>query len=187
MYGIEIMVKEHDNILKFNKVVRSTCLGILNGGEPCIEDFRTIIDFVRNYADKHHHGKEEKILFKEMQLRLGNIGANLITHGMLVEHDLNRLFILELENSLNKYSESKSQDDKLDIIANAISYTKLLERHIDKENNLVYTYGEKNLSSDILKSVDERTKTFEEDAEEKGVQDKYLKILNNLYEKYIKE
>ncbi len=186
MYSIELMIKEHDNILKLNKVIRYACLEILNGLEPCVEDFRSFIDFVRNYADKHHHGKEEKILFKEMQQHLGKVGVNLITHGMLVEHDFGRLFISDLEEALNKCSNDKNSEHKLDIISNAISYTKLLERHIDKENSLVYNYGEKNLSENILKSVDERTEIFEKDAEDEGVQEKYLKVLNTLYEKYIK-
>ena len=37
-----------------------------------VEDITRIIDFVRTYADKHHHGKEEDILFATMNQELEN-------------------------------------------------------------------------------------------------------------------
>lgn len=58
MYGIDVLVKEHDNVLRFNKVLRSVCLMILEGGDVPAEDFRGMIDFIKGYIDKHHHGKE---------------------------------------------------------------------------------------------------------------------------------
>ncbi len=42
----------------------------MNGSEVPDADFREIIDFVRGYADKHHHGKEEKYLFPKMVEKL---------------------------------------------------------------------------------------------------------------------
>ena len=187
MYSTELMVKEHDNILRFNQTVRKACIGILEGKEINTEDFTKMIDFARNYADKHHHGKEEQILFKEMTTHLGHIGVNLIQNGMLVEHDLGRLHISELEKAIGLYKENKKSEYKLDIIANAVSYTNLLQRHIDKENEVVYSYAEKSLSKDILQSVDERTKEFEREAVEKNIPQKYLQFLDELVQKYWNE
>ncbi len=184
MNSIDIMVAEHDKILFLNQVVRNACFLILKGNEVCVEDFRTIIDFTRTYADKHHHGKEEQILFQEMKDRLGAVGTNLITHGMLVEHDLGRLFISELEEAINQYENTKKEDIKLDIIANAIGYTKLLKRHIEKENEVVYTFGAKNLPKEIFDDVNARTEAFEKQAEAEGIQKKYTDILKTLMDKY---
>lgn len=49
------------------------------------ETLRECIDFGRNYADKHHHGKEEKILFRIMMENMGPVADKLIRNGMLVE------------------------------------------------------------------------------------------------------
>jgi len=183
--SIEIMVAEHDNILRFNNVVRRACLGILEGKDVCAEDFRSMVEFVRNYADKYHHGKEEQILFKEMTAHLGQIGTNLITHGMLVEHDLARLYISELETALDRYHLNFSVDARLDIIAAAVGYTKLLKRHIDKENSVVYPYAEKRLPEEVLESINARAETFEIQAEKRGTQKKYLDVLAMLESKYL--
>ncbi len=184
MYSIYLMVKEHDNILKLINVIKNACCEILDGGEVNIEDFEKMIQFARNYADRHHHGKEEIILFSKMTQHLGNLAEKLINHGMLVEHDLGRLHISELETSLKQYKDDPKTIYKLGIIGGAIGYANLLTRHIDKENNAVFTFAEKNLSSEILESIDVLVKDFEKNAHEQRVQEKYLGILEELTSKY---
>ena len=71
MDSIEIMMAEHRLIERMLKVMRKACYGIMQGEEINYNDFEMMIDFVRNYADAHHHGKEEKFLFNEMVTHLG--------------------------------------------------------------------------------------------------------------------
>ncbi|TCL57324.1 hemerythrin-like domain-containing protein [Kineothrix alysoides] len=185
MYSVELMVEEHKNILKLLTVIQKACCGILNGQEVDDGDFRKVIEFARNYADKHHHGKEEQILFQEMTDRLGQIGIKLIQQGMLVEHDLGRLHISELEKALDQYKDDPQTAFKLGILTEAMGYVNLLRRHIDKEDQVVYTYAEKNLPPDILESVDQRVKVFEAEADQNQVQEIYLKTLQELEAKYL--
>ncbi len=162
MYGIDLLVAEHQNILKFVGIMKSSCKDILDGKAVEIDKFRHYIDFARNYADKHHHGKEEEILFKIMVDELPPVAEKLIRQGMLVEHDLGRLFMANLEEALNNYEKSQDDTYKLDIIANAVAYGDLLARHIDKEDRVVYTFAIRELSDDLKKRVDEETRAFEE-------------------------
>lgn len=184
MYSVELMITEHENILRLLSVIQKACCGILEGQNVNLGDFRNMIAFARNYADKHHHGKEEQILFQEMTNCLGDIGKNLVQHGMLVEHDLGRLHISELEKALGQYEENPQTAFKLNILTEAMGYANLLHRHIDKENQVVYTYAEKNLSPDMLKSIDLRVKAFEDRAERDKMQNTYLNLLASLEEKY---
>ena len=57
------------------------------------------------------------------------------------------------------------EEAKLDIIANAISYTHLMERHIDKEDRVVYTFAERNLKENILDEINSECLKFEDDIE----------------------
>lgn len=109
MNSIDLMVEEHKYIMRMLKVVRNACYRILKGEDIQYNDFEQMIDFIKNYADNHHHGKEEKFLFKEMQTNLGNIGNQLVTHGMLVEHDLGRLFISDLSDALKRVKEGDDE------------------------------------------------------------------------------
>lgn len=135
MKSIEIMMLEHQYILRMLKVVRAMCMKILEHEAVDYSDFYKVIDFVRNYADQHHHSKEEAVLFKELKLHLGEENRLGPVTGMLVEHDQGRLYMQNLEAAVKAY-EGGSEEAKLDIIANAISYTHLLQRHIEKEDQL---------------------------------------------------
>lgn len=173
MYGIDILVKEHENILAFTGFLRSICAEILEGKPVDAPLLRECLEFARNYADKHHHGKEEKILFRIMMENMGPVAEKLIRNGMLVEHDLGRLYLSELEMAIDEYEKYPGTEAKLDIISNGIGYGALLKRHIDKENEAAYGFAVRALSEDLLKRVDEETDSFERQAMEQGVQDKY--------------
>ena len=164
-YGVRIMVAEHENILEFLKVVREACIRVMNGAEIDDADFCGFIDFARNYSDKHHHGKEEKFLFNEMASHLGDAGKTLVQSGMLVEHDLCRSHILDLEMALKAYKENSCDGFRLDIIEAAAGYANLLSRHIEKENSIVYPFAERGLDVETLAGVDEKVRGFEADAE----------------------
>jgi len=60
MEAIDIMVEEHANIRRMLKVIRELSYRVLTLGDFDLEDITKIIDFIRTYADKHHHGKEER-------------------------------------------------------------------------------------------------------------------------------
>jgi hemerythrin-like domain-containing protein len=184
MDGIALMIDEHKNIKRMLKVVRKACLGVMNGKEIDYTDFEKMIDFIRNYADKNHHGKEEKILFSRMVDEIGGAAEKLVKFGMLVEHDLGRMYIKEFEEALAK-AKAGDNEAKLDIIANAVSYANLLNRHIDKEDNVVYSFAKRELSDETLSKVDIECAEFEEETSKAGIQSRYISILESLEQKYI--
>ncbi len=181
MNAIDIMVKEHEVIRRMLKIIRKISLDILNNKEINYEEFETIIDFIRNYADGHHHNKEEIKLFNKMVENLGAVGEKIIKHGMLVEHDMGRMYVRDLEEALSKVKNG-DEEAKLDVIANAISYTHLLERHIEKENNVIYKFAQRELKDEILKEIDIECLKYEEENED--VKKKYIKIVGDLEKKY---
>ena len=87
------------------------------------------------------------------------------------------------ETTLIDY-QSGNNEAVLDIIANAISYTHLLDRHIQKENDIVYPFAEKNFKKEISDEIQKDCDEFEVKAQEQGFQDKYLSMLENLENKY---
>ena len=184
MTSIELMVEEHKYIVRMLEVVRKICVKVLNEMPVPYDDFANIILFIKEYADLHHHGKEEKFLFQEMVEQLGAIGKKLVINGMLVEHDWGRLFISELQVALQRVQDG-DEDSKVDVIANAIGYANHLQRHIKKEDELIYVFAEKNLPEDSMRKIEDLTKNYEKEASEQGIQEKYLAILQQLEKKYM--
>ena len=181
MNAIEIMNDEHKNITRMLKVVRACCYEVLKGEKINYDDFYKIVKFITEYADKHHHKKEEVTLFNKMVEHLGAVAQKLVQNGMLVEHDLGRLHITQLKEALENVKNG-DEEAKLDVLANAISYTHLLQRHIDKENNVVYKYAERELDKSVLDLINKECIDFEE--KNKDVKEKYISLLEDLEKKY---
>lgn len=186
MNAIKTLVDEHDNILRLLDVVHIASMEALCGAPVVTDDFREIIDFIRKYADRTHHGKEEDYLFKAMVDELGTVAENLIRYGMLVEHDIGRLYVSDLDEALTRYDGNPDGEAKLAIIVAAGSYEQLLRRHIQKENDVVFSFGEKNLAKNPLTWVTEQIRAFEEDPQNIAERERQLSVLDKLEKKYIK-
>ncbi len=171
MFTVEYLEEEHEEITKVINRVEENCVEIMNGEEINDNYFRRLIVFIREFADKAHHKKEEDILFKYMAENLGEPAEKLINYAMLQEHQMGRYYVMELEKYLDEYKTDKSDRVKLQIISNSMSYVNLLRLHIDKENNVVYPFGAKNLPEDIKDIVEKEMKEKTEE-EKKNLKEK---------------
>jgi hemerythrin-like domain-containing protein len=179
MKSIDILVEEHRYIKLVLGAIRKQCIAVVHGGKVDFQLFYGIIDFVRNFADKYHHKKEEDRLFNIMAEQLGLGVASGPIAGMLVEHDIGRSHIMDLEKAL-KECELGNMDAKVDIIANAIGYEQLLLKHIDKEDNAIYRHAEKRLSKETLEKLDVEFEEIEADRENTAVRNKYMEFAKGL-------
>ena len=162
MYIFESLREEHENIRRFTDDLEKKVIDFMENNVIVYDEFYKAIDFIRNYADKQHHQKEENILFTAMSEYLDDIARTIINNGMLVEHNLARGYVWELERAVQSYEKAPCIKEKLQIIANAMAYVNLLRKHIDKENNVLYPYGEKNLSGEIIEVLDKKAKDYDE-------------------------
>ena len=167
---INYLEDEHEEILRFCDKMEEKCLEILRGRVDT-EFFRNAIEFIRKYADGLHHKKEEDILFAAMLENLGPVAEKVVRGGMLVEHQMARGYVMELENNLNLFEKSKEDLPKLHILTNAMAYVELLRNHAEKENKTVYPFADKSLSEDVklevAKEMDERIREEEKFLEDK--------------------
>lgn len=135
----KILSDEHKNILKVADALEKECNIIKSGKSLDKNFFEKAIYFIRNYADRFHHAKEEDILFKEMckPSTQGEIHCNPIEQ-MLYEHNIGRDFVKNTENSLKK-------NDKTKVVENALGYVQLIREHIYKEDNILYPMADEAL------------------------------------------
>ena len=112
----EILREEHDNISKFVDKFEIMAIDLMEKNEISIEEYTKAIEFIRVYADKTHHQKEEELLFKAMLETKDEMANNLVNHGMIVEHNLARLYVWELENALKAYQKEPTVKLKLAIV-----------------------------------------------------------------------
>ncbi|KUO76760.1 MAG: hemerythrin [Clostridia bacterium BRH_c25] len=179
MKSIDILVEEHKYIKIVLKEIRRQCITIVHGDKVDYQLFYNVIEFIRNFADKYHHKKEEDRLFNIMAEQLGLGVESGPIAGMLIEHDLGRSHIMDLEKAL-KECENGNMDAKVDIIANAIGYEQMLLKHIDKEDNAIYKHAERRLSKETLDKLDVEFEAVEKDSENTATRNKYIEFAKGL-------
>ncbi|MBU0957598.1 MAG: hemerythrin domain-containing protein [Nanoarchaeota archaeon] len=147
---IQLLIDEHVYILKVVDALIKECEEIENGKEIDEKFFAKTIDFIRSYADKFHHAKEEDILFKEMckQGTQEKLHCNPIDQ-MLHEHDLGREFVKNMEDEVK-------EDNKEKVIENGRGYAQLLQEHIYKEDNILYPMADEALDNEELEEMEKK-------------------------------
>jgi hemerythrin-like domain-containing protein len=173
MNPIEKLKAEHQIILRGIDLLEKGANQLEQGKEIASDYFRKSIDFIRNYADKYHHAKEEDILF----VRLGKVGFPTQAGPvavMLHEHNLGRGFVSGMEAAVEKYAVGDKTAIE-EIAKNAHSYAELLRQHIRKEDMVLYPMAENALGK---AGVDQMQSEFEQVEEKQaGIEAKYLGIL----------
>ena len=168
--SINILVNEHKNILIVIDALLKECDGLESKKEINKDFFKKITEFIRGYADKFHHAKEEDILFIELCKDTVAMHCN-PTQQMLYEHDLGRNFVKGLKKGLQENNPDE-------IIKNGRGYAELLKEHINKEDNILYPMAEEALDEKtkqiILKKFEEVEKKFVLENE------KYLVLIKDL-------
>lgn len=153
---IEALLKEHEEISRFSEKLEQRCIALMEENEFCADVFREDIAFIRTYADEQHHKKEEDLLFRAMLEEIGQAAVPAIRQGMLVEHDMGRMYVGELENAVERYAKERTPANKLEILAQAMGYVHLIRQHIYKENNAVYPFAQRALSQETMQKLNEQ-------------------------------
>lgn len=92
------------------------------------------IDFLKFYADRCHHGKEEDILFKELDKKPLSAGHRVMMKDLKQDHVRARGLVAKLASDVNE-SYSLRTSELLRLIAKDIKdLVKLYREHIRKED-----------------------------------------------------
>jgi len=177
--AIEDLKHEHEAILSSLIILDQITEDIDKGSTPDKVDLSNFIGFLKEFADKCHHGKEEGMLFPALTNagipeKGGPIGV------MLSEHVQGRNFIKEMDHA------TASGPDYKAFAGAARHYSLLLENHIQKENNVLFPMAEKTLDKAQLEQL---YKSFEEHEEKvigHGRHEELHQMLKELKRKYLK-
>ena len=91
------------------------------------------VDFIRIYADRCHHGKEEDILFRELVKKDLLVEHKKIMDELIQEHKWGRKTVGELVLARNRYAKGDKQALG-DIRKELIELTVFYPKHIEKED-----------------------------------------------------
>ncbi|MBM2820471.1 MAG: cytoplasmic protein [Candidatus Berkelbacteria bacterium] len=174
MTSTEQLRNEHQAVLLALNILEKICQKLKAGDKVDPKHQEEILEFIKVFVDKCHHGKEEDLLFPAMEKvgipkEQGPIGM------MLAEHDMGREFVREMSENIPNHEK---------FIKGARGYTELLRQHIEKEDNILYQMADMHISKAKDKKLLREFDKLELERIGKGKHEEFHKLLETLNKFY---
>jgi hemerythrin-like domain-containing protein len=174
----EDLMTEHRAIERMLAILEEAAQRLERGQRVRPDLFREAVDFVRNFADRCHHAKEEENLFPRMEARgVPRQGGPLAV--MLREHDQGRAHVATIAGAIGAY-ESGDESAARTIAENARAYVGVLRGHIMKEDSVLFPMADRVLILDDQQELVERFEQIETEVMGPGVHERYHRLLDDL-------
>ncbi|MDO8491200.1 MAG: hemerythrin domain-containing protein, partial [Dehalococcoidia bacterium] len=131
---MEKLVDEHRLIKRWLALIPAVCAGLDLSSHADRQLAERGIDFIRSYADRFHHAKEEAILFKYFDQNLD------IIRVMYADHEKGRALVRFMLDALGAGNREA-------LVTGLKAYRELLTEHIKKEDEALYRWMDRNLST----------------------------------------
>ena len=145
-----ILHDEHIYILKVVNACKKISELLNRGNEVKASLLFDIVEFMREFADKCHHGKEEDILFHAM-IKAGVPAEGCPISALLHEHVQGRNSVAALQVAAVKYAEDNSRSG--DVISALNKIHQLYPSHIWKEDEMVFPMENRIFSSEEMSDI----------------------------------
>jgi hemerythrin-like domain-containing protein len=183
MKPTEELTKEHDAIKEMLGIMDRISEKLENKEGVNPEHLEQILEFLRTFADRCHHGKEEDLLFPAM------IDAGIPREGgpiavMLREHKIGRTHIKNMEEGIAEYKKSRDVGVPK-IIENVRGYSTLLTQHIDKEDNVLYPMADESLSEQKQNELRKGFEEVEKNIIGEGKHEEFHRLIHRLKDVYL--
>ncbi len=183
MYATQQLRDEHDGILVMLSVLEQLARELQHGREVNRTHLEQALDFLRTFADRCHHGKEEDLLFPALR------EAGLPSEGgpigvMLHEHTEGRAHIRGMADALARLQAGADGADTF--ARHALGYVALLRAHIDKENNVLFALAERLLPPEAHTRLAADFDRVESERIGPGVHERYHALIRQLRDTYLR-
>jgi len=140
---LQILVNEHKMIKRWLALVPR----LLDNLDPATQEgeriFRGGVDFIRSYADKLHHGKEEDILFAYFD------DKETIFQVIYEDHRTARDYVKQMIAAIDTKDAESLRD-------NLTAYAALLTEHIKKEDEILFPWLDRSLTASQVTELNEK-------------------------------
>ncbi len=178
MLATDELKQEHRVIERMLTVIETAAKRQKAGQDLPPDFFPKVVDFVRNFADRCHHGKEEENLFRAMEQH-GIPGQDGPIGVMLVEHDRGRTYIREVDRASKLIASGDDSAIKI-AVQNAVGYSGLLRDHIYKEDNILYQMADQVLTPADQEALLRKFEQVEMERLGPGERAEYLRLVEDL-------
>ena len=133
------------------------------------------VDFIRTYADRTHHGKEEDILFRDLNKKELSEVDRRVMNELIEEHVFGRSTTKALVEANTRYrnSDSSALGDVVSCLHTLVDF---YPKHIEKEDKAFFP-----ASRAYFSDIEEQTMLTEfMDFDQKMIHEKYMSVVEEL-------
>ena len=171
---------EHEGVKLMLGILEKVCA---NPDEINQEHFTKILEFLKVFVDKCHHGKEEDLLLPAMT-EAGVLKEEGVIKFTLLEHVEGRGYVKGMSEASDKLKNGDRQASTK-IAENGKKYIVLLIKHIEKENTILFPLADKVLSQAKQNELEEEFEKLEVERIGLGKHEEFHKLLHQLKEIYL--
>lgn len=175
--AIEDLRHEHEAILSSLGILDAMVARLGGANAPTAADLRGFLGFLKEFADKCHHGKEEGILFPAL-VKAGIPEKGGPVGQMLAEHVEGRKLIAAMDRAISDAVDARA------FAAAAGGYGELLRAHIGKEDHVLFPLAEKALTPAQLDVIFDGFEQHEEKVIGHGRHEELHAMLKELKRRY---
>ncbi len=133
MWPIGPLMHEHRLIEKMIARIDEEAARLKKGGQLDPGFIDAAVDFIHTYADHCHHGKEEDILFRELETRILSPELVLLMDELIADHKYGRIQVAKLVEAKDRYlaGDGSAQTEAMECL---IDLADFYPKHIEKED-----------------------------------------------------
>lgn len=182
MKATEELKHEHEAVLIALRILDKVAAAIAAQDDQAPAHLEQLLDFFKGFVDRCHHGKEEDVLFPELERRGvprdgGPIGV------MLSEHEVGRGHVRAIAEGLTR-AKSGDATAATTITEHVWAYQQMLQAHIQKENNVLFPMADRVVPGDVAAKLYEQFELIERDRMGEGKHEAYHHMLHQLKDHY---
>ena len=133
---VEILEAEHRVIQKVVAGMTVLAEKLEGGADLDVPLLENIVEFLRTFADRCHHGKEEALLFPALERR-GVPAHGCPIGGLTMEHQKGRLMVGELADAIRGYAAGEPPARE-NLVVSLRALVAFYPSHIWKEDYLLF-------------------------------------------------
>jgi hemerythrin-like domain-containing protein len=175
MKPIGPLMREHRLIERMVKILEKELIKIKETDKLDTNIILSGVDFFRTYADRTHHGKEEDILFRELNKKELSTEHKKIINKLFEDHVFARKTVGALIDANSRVFKGDKGSIK-EIISNLEKLVALYPRHIYTEDKEFFYPCMEYFSKEEQDSMLQEFWEFDQ----KMIHEKYTKIVNDL-------
>jgi hemerythrin-like domain-containing protein len=128
---------EHRLIERMISIIKNALIQIESTQKVNSVFVDTAVDFIRTYADRTHHGKEEDILFRDLSKRALSTEDQQVMNELIEEHVFGRQTTKALVEANTRYRNG-DKSALVDIADKLRTIADFYPKHIDKEDKVFF-------------------------------------------------